>query len=215
MMTSFLPRSLCSVSASILISAPNTYSFMTVSCNNRQTRPINTRLYYQICSRVSSWQRKRCGRATFWHDETHTHSHDVASTNQVTQVAETWTVIVSNFPHVQTLRQTLRQTLTQTRALLLNPSDAHKLHDSLQTLTYYLETCKELTESWRAPAREDRVNTCTENITQEHEPVIWTCNNINNIRLLQDDNCVFWYIYVWLISLRHEELFLVCLQSKL
>lgn len=211
-MTSFLPHNLCSVQLCLHFDLSSKHvQFYDGILQYQTDQPINTWLYYQICSCVSSWQRKRCGRTTFWHDETHTDSHDVASANQVTQVAETWTVIISNFPHVQTFRQTL----TQTRALLLKPSapDAHKQHDSLQTLTYYSEACKELTESWRAPAREHGVNTCTGNITQVDVPVIWTCNNSNDIRLLQNYNCVF--CYIWLISLRHDELFLVCLQSKL
>lgn len=215
-MTSFLPHNLCSVQRCLHFDLSSKHvQFYDDILQYQTDQPINTWLYYQICSCVSSWQRKRCGRTTFWHDETHTDSHDVASANQVTQVAETWTVIISNFPHVQTFRQTL----TQTRALLLKPSapDAHKQHDSLQTLTYYSEACKELTESWRAPAREHRVNTSTKNITK------YTYLSSGHVTTVMISDCcrittvyfdVFMFVF-WLISLRHDELFLVCLQSKL
>lgn len=215
-MTSFLPHNLCSVQLCLHFDLSSKHvQFYDGILQYQTDQPINTWLYYQICSYVSSWQRKRCGRTTFWHDETHTDSHDVASANQVTQVAETWTVIISNFPHVQTFRQTLRQTLTQTRALLLKPSapDAHKQHDSLQTLTYYSEACKELTGVLTSTCTRTRSKHQHQKYHKVHVPVVWTCNNSNDIRLLQNYNCVF--CYIWLISLRHDELFLVCLQSKL
>lgn len=205
-MTSFLPHNLCSVQRCLHFDLSSKHvQFYDGILQYQTDQPINTWLYYQICSCVSSWQRKRCGRTTFWHDETHTDSHDVASANQVTQVAETWTVIISNFPHVQTFRQTL----TQTRALLLKPSapDAHKQHDSLQTLTYYSEACKELTGVLTSTCTRTRSKHQHQKYHKVHVPVVWTCNNSNDIRLLQNYNCVF--CYIWLISLRHDELFLV------
>ena len=135
------------------------------------------------------------------HTQTHTTSPPVIKSHRLQKYEASSSVTFHMFRHSNKHSESCS---------VINASapDAHKQHDSLQTLTYYLE-------SWWTPARGHRGNACVWNIQYTH----LSSGNVNgkNIRLLQRDKRVCWYVYVcfWLITLRHDELFLVFLQSNL